>query len=221
MMYDSLEKLSYVARDSFEEIYQSRFHSICTVHLNFSIHDMPAFYVQVPEVSNLIVNIYKITRDIYRDTQLPQVAMNHFSRRCLIDEIVLTNNIEGVNSTRRDITEVLNSIESQKKRRRFKGLVQKYLLLKENSDIDLSTCTNMRHLYDELVLDEVREENPREVPDGQIFRKDSVEVTSSTQKIIHRGLYPESAIIDGMEKALMFLNDLRGQSQILCKVHIG
>lgn len=45
------------------------------------------------------------------------------------------------------------------------------------------------------------------MPDGKYFRKNSVDVITGTGKVIHRGLYPEEKIIDGMNKALDILNN--------------
>ena len=58
-----------------------------------------------------------------------------------------------------------------------------------------------------MFLSEIIEENPKDEPDGEIFRKDHVDVFYPTQKVIHRGLYPESKIIDSMNDAIKILND--------------
>ena len=42
--------------------------------------------------------------------QLPDIAKEQYSRKCLIDEIVLTNKIEGVHSSRKEIGEVLDML---------------------------------------------------------------------------------------------------------------
>jgi Fic family protein len=57
-----------------------------------------------------------------------------------------------------------------------------------------------------LVLKEVSEDCADNVPDGEIFRKDIAEVTTPTQKVIHKGAYPETKIIQLMEQALNILN---------------
>jgi len=56
-------------------------------------------------------------------------------------------------------------------------------------------------------LNEIKRNNTSDIPDGNIFRKNSVDIVSGTQKTIHRGVYPESKIIDYMTKALQFLHD--------------
>lgn len=44
--------------------------------------------------------------------------------KCLIDEIVLTNEIEGVHSTRREIDDPLEMLAEKDKTGRFLGIVE-------------------------------------------------------------------------------------------------
>lgn len=73
--------------------------------------------------------------------------------------------------------------------------------------IDFKTCTDIRRFYDDFALDEIKTENPANIPDGLIFRKGSVSISTGTDKTIHKGVYPEPALIEVLEKALAFLND--------------
>lgn len=57
----------------------------------------------------------------------------------------------------------------------------------------------MRALYNDIVIDEIE---PKNLPDGEIFRKDLATVVSGTQQEKHRGVYPESKIIEYMDKTL-------------------
>ena len=208
MKYEPLNKIYYKEPENFEQIYMSRLHGEYTATLDFSIHDAPAFYMQTLDISDLLIQIYKIERKIDSlRSALPGIALNQFTKRCLIDEIVLTNSIEGVNSTRRDISKILDDLQEEDRKKRFRGLVQKYLMLQGETDITLTSSQELRQIYDELVLNEVREEDPKDEPDGEIFRKGPVYVYSETQKTIHTGVYPESEINRAIQKALDFLNN--------------
>lgn len=209
MAYISLNKLFYSDPEHYRELYHQRYHSPYAQHIDFMIGEAPAFFVVTPEIQAQMLAIHKMDKKVMLlcEKQLPGVALDQFSRRCLIDEIVLTNQIEGVHSTRREISGVLADLEKQDKCTRFRGLVQKYLMLQRGEAIPLRTCENVRQIYDDLVLNEVTQDHPQCVPDGVIFRKESVSVYSSTQKEIHRGLYPEARIIGAMEQALAYLND--------------
>ena len=132
--------------------------------------------------------------------------MKQYINKCLIDEIVVTNNIEGVHSTRKEIGEILDDLEG-KSDKRFFGLVNKYNALITGNYVSIKNSRDIRKLYDEMFLTEIIEENPKDAPDGEIFRKDNVNVVDSRQKVIHHGLYPESKIISSMDDAINILND--------------
>lgn len=207
MSYQSLSKLFYSDKDHYEDIYQERFNSKYATQINFEINGSQAFFVLEPSLHYKTISIYKADKRIkkIRD-ELPGVAISHFTIRSLVDEIVLTNEIEGVYSSRREINNILYELETKNRRKRFKGLVQKYLMLQKNETLSFQTCQDIRNLYNELVYAEVEEDNPDNLPDGEIFRKDSASVTTATQKEIHQGVNPESKIIECMNQALQVLN---------------
>ena len=66
---------------------------------------------------------------------------------------------------------------------------------------------DIRKFYDSFALNEVVQEDPENAPDGDIFRKTPVVVTSKTDRAKHEGLMPEKAIISAMENALTVLHD--------------
>ncbi|MDD4599842.1 MAG: Fic family protein [Negativicutes bacterium] len=80
-------------------------------------------------------------------------------------------------------------------------------MLSKGHQIELKTCQDIRKLYDEFILEEIEADNTNNVPDGEIFRKDLVEVVSPSQKVIHKGMYPEAKIITAMTSALSILHD--------------
>lgn len=205
--YKPLPKIHYQDITDYNDIVQSRYNGDDTLHLDFIIKDYPAFVCQNAELFSLLLRIHKTDKNIRQlRYDLPGVALKQFTRKCLVDELVLTNDIEGINSTRREINEALDNIVTSKTKKRFDGLVRQYVMLHSNSKLELKTCQDIRKIYDDLVLQEVIEEDPADAPDGQIFRKESVSIDSPSQKEIHRGIMPENAIIVNMNKALSFLN---------------
>ncbi len=206
--YNSLSKLFYSDKESYEKFYQSRFNNEQTVHLNFEVSGFPAFFVPDSSFFQIFTDIYKTDKSIKAlREKLPEKAIDQFALRCLIDEIILTNDIEGVFSSRREINSVLSELKTKSRGKRYSGLVQKYLMLQKDESMSFRTCEDIRNLYNDLVYFEVAEDNPENLPDGKIFRKDSTSVVSATQKEIHRGIYPESNIIETMNKALDILNN--------------
>ena len=205
--YVLLKSLYYDHKEEYEALYESRFNSNECVHLNFSIANNPAFFLETPELMKKVVEITRLDKAISQlSNSLPGIALKQYINKCLIDEIVITNNIEGVHSTRKEIGEILDDLEG-KSDKRFFGLVNKYNALITGSYVSIKDSRDIRELYDEMFLTEIIEENPKDAPDGEIFRKDHVNVVDSRQKVIHHGLYPESKIISSMDDAVNILND--------------
>lgn len=213
MEYKCLKDLYYASEEEYAKAYLSRFESENAVKIDFMIGERQAFFLQNTQVMMLAYKIAKLDKAILTlCLDLPGIALGQYSKKCLIDEIVLTNKIEGVHSSRKEIGEALDILEGQSdkkkgKQSRFLGLVNKYLKLITSEKISLHTCEEIRCLYDEIFLEEVVREDSTNRPDGAIFRKDSVSVYGETGKEIHTGVYPESKIIKCMDQALRFLND--------------
>lgn len=204
----SLKKLFNIDREKYDSEYQKRFNSPDTVHLNFKINGERAFVCQTSKILNTIISIERTDKHIRSlHKALPHAAIDHFEKRCLIDEIVLSNNIEGVHSTRKELNAILSDLSEKNKHKRFYGLVNKYTALMNSDKIQLETCGDIRKIYDDIFLDEIKQNDPQNEPDGQIFRKHSVSVYSATGKEVHTGLYPEEKIIEVMGDALLLLKN--------------
>ncbi len=208
MSKKTLYKLFYADPSAFNAEYDKRFHDEDTIHLDIKIGEHSAFVCQSAEIFKLIISIERSNNEISQIcNHLPGIALSQFQQRCLIDEIVLTNNIECVHSTRKEISEILQDLSKNNKRERFVGLVNKYVLLMKSETLPLQTPEDVRKIYDDIFYEEIKATDPDDLPDGKIFRKSDVGVYSPTGKKIHDGLYPESEIISVMKKSLDFLND--------------
>ena len=210
--YETLNKLYYGEADIYRQTYEIRFSGSNSIHLDFPIGEHPAFFVQDNAVVQKVYRILRLDKEIAKlKYQLPNIAVQQYTRKCLIDEVVLTNQIEGIHSSRKEIGDVLDELGIQSdhrgKKKRFDGIVKKYAMLQRQEALALESCEDIRHLYDELVLDEVVAEDPKNLPDGTLFRKDQAEVKNSADKVIHKGIYPEKNIIAAVESALRFLQD--------------
>ena len=208
MAYRDLRKIFHGYPKTYATEYESRFNSDQSHKVGFDVSGSPAFFVMTPEIYQAAIDAAKIDKEIYQlILSLPGKAIQSYRESNLIDEIVITNEIEGVRSTRREIGDVLERLEENDKRGRFHGLVQKYQMLSREEDIAICTCADVRSIYDDLVLDEVARDNPDHVPDGTLFRKGPVSVCDATGIPIHKGMEPESKITLCLEKALDILND--------------
>lgn len=207
MQYISLKKIYYSKRAEYENEYHKRMNDMACVSLGLNGGQGEMFFVYTPEMVSLLSKVLTVNSKIevlYKS--LPRAARDCYSRNCLIDEIMMTNDIEGVRSTRKEILDVIEAPDDKKnKHSRFEGLIQKYLRLLESDagDIPLNSCKDIRNLYDEIVLPEIDDCNK---PDGEIFRKGSACVISATQQEKHKGVVPEAKIVEYMSKAIEILN---------------
>ena len=206
MTYKLLSSIYYSDRDNYEAEYLRRFER--GVKLGIDINGYQAFYIDEVDLYRAILAIERINSEISELARLlPGIALNQYEERCLIDEIILTNDIEGVYSTRKEICQILSDLKSRDRKNRFYGLVNKYTILNRHEIIPLSTSRDIRTLYDELFYLEVKQEDPQDLPDGDIFRKNEVKVVNQYLKVVHEGILPESKIIETMNQALGILHD--------------
>ena len=208
MNYIPLSKIKYSNSENYEKIYKERFESPSSEHLDFNISGNKALFIINNELLLLVSQLYELNEKLNSITKkLPNVALNQFTKKCLIDEIHLTNDIEGVYSTRKEIDEILSmAVPKSEKNNRLFGLVKKYELI-NSENIPLITCEDIRNLYNELVLKEVILQDKDYEPDGELFRKESAVVLNKYQKVIHEGVHPESALKEMMQQSLDFLNN--------------
>jgi Fic family protein len=204
--YELLSSLYYKSKKEYEQEYNDRFNSVASKRLNISIEENQCFYILTEEVVNKLYNVMVLNQKLDKLTsEIPRIALQRYIKKCLIDEIVLTNEIEGVVSTRKDINEILENVEDKNKR--LTGLVNKYLNLCSEENIDIITCNDVRNIYNDLLWEEISEDDKLNLPDGVYFRKEGVDVLSPFKKVIHKGVMPEEKINLMMTQALNILND--------------
>lgn len=207
MTYKKLSSLFYSNKEEFEKTYYIRYNAEGTYRFNFNIKSNPAFLVITKDILKSIEKIYELDKILLEKiSEVPGIALKEYINKCLIDEIKVTNEIEGVASTRREISDILRDREEKFKKKRLYGLVKKYEMLTQE-EINLVTCEDIKKLYDEFVLNEVLEEDKKNRPDGESFRDDVVYVKNENHTIIHEGIYPESKIIEYMTKCLAMLEN--------------
>jgi len=199
MSYEQLNKLFYKDTERYRQLYEDRFNSDYAVKLGVNIGTNEAFFMREPTLYEKVDRIRKNDKTIASlRAELPESALKQYLNKCLFDEVMLTNNIEGIRSTRKEIDKVL---KNPKKKQRFQGLVNRYNMMEEEM-LFLESCDDVRQVYDELVGDEVTDK-----PDGKIFRKESVSVHTVTDKEIHTGVSPETKICEYMTKAIEILDN--------------
>ncbi len=190
------------------ELYNKRYNGESTIRLGFDIKGSDSFVVLNPELSTLISSIYQAEKKLaLLSSKIPPDALEQFVNTSMIEEIQQSNEVENVNSTRKEIKDALDAVSQGRHGKRFVSMVRKYMILQSDKDIPLSTSQDIRNLYDDFIADEVIRDDPEDQPDGGIFRKSPVHIDNSRGQRIHEGLFPETKIITAMDSALSILNN--------------
>ena len=185
MSYKSLYKL-YVMNDytTFNRLFDERFNSNSTIKFDLFINDNQAFFNYDVEIMELVAKINSYNHRInFVFDFLPNIAQSQYMRRSLIDEIEYTNQIEGIILTRKDINDLITEIEKKTStNNRFEGIVNRYLMLTEEK-VKLNASSDIRKLYDEMLYNEIKAEDEKNLPDGLVFRKEAVHVYKLVRKL--------------------------------------
>ena len=150
--------------------------------------------------------IYKKHEDLLQALQaVPPLVLEQFILSSVVNEVRATSDIEGIHSTRKEIKEVVSgTVQSA----RFSSIVAKYKsILTDSTSMQFKTCEDIRAFYDEFIHKEVTANDPTHKLDGDLFRRDSVDITSASGKILHRGIQPEKRIIELLNITLGILHD--------------
>lgn len=207
----TLTEIYYKDTTSYESAYRLRYDSPMTEHLPIFIKQYnrknayPAFFYYTNDMIHALEELwdtYGVFLTVVHD--VPPVVLHQFALLSILDEVKSTNDIEGVHSTRKEIRAILDGTAA--KTDRLHSIVQKYYSLLDDIEIPFATCQDIRAFYDEFAHEEIVAENPANQLDGDIFRKEMVEIDSAGGKTLHQGVYPEKKIIATMEQALQILH---------------
>ncbi len=166
-------------------------------------------FLAVPrELSLVTEQVLRAERKVSRSwSALPGIAQGAYVRNLIVDEVVCTNEMEGVRSTRKQIREAIDSIEQpvgeNRRTKQFMEFAHLYLDLTSGDVVPPKTPEDIRALYDAVVAGTL---DPGDALDGQLFRADGVDVKASSQRIVHRGVQPESAIISYLNAMIRLVN---------------
>lgn len=209
MDYQELSKAFYqsTSADRFAELdEQARYRRAMPSSFDLGIETSngPLFIAMPRELFVLYEQILRTERKVSSLMRsLPPIARMALVRGLVFDEVVSSNAIEEIHSTRAQVKEALDMRTMQDNEfRRFKELAQLYLELGKAEREMPRTIQEIRAIYDKIMDGELPESK---LPDGEVFRADGVDVTAGGIKVIHRGLEPESKIIEVMEAMLRLM----------------
>lgn len=202
MVYKTLEKLFHAdaSSDRMEANLieaRRRLEDLSTFRTGIDIGTGELFLASPRELSLLLDATLRMERKVsqlWRD--LPGIACGAYIRNLIMDEVVSTNEMENVRSTRRQIKEALDGAEgeedgAQKPTKQFVEFAKLYLNLIEEDALPPRTLQDIRDIYDDVVAGTLGEDD---LPDGQLFRASGVDITGASQRVAHRGVEPEEKI---------------------------
>lgn len=146
------------------------------------VDNYPLFFVQTNDINKLINLVIRNSRRIDEIAEnLPGVAKMSYARKLLTSEIYYTNEIEGVKTTKEEIGTVVGQLSSKSQPdRRLASTVRLYNTALSGKTYQVRKLQDFRKIYDELLRGEISDNKQ---PDGKIFRKRSVYIGTSSQKV--------------------------------------
>lgn len=209
--YVPLQKLYYTyassERDSLiKEDALKRLEAVSTFRTRIKLETGELFLAMPKKLTVLNERLLRVERKVsHLWRELPGIAQWSYLRGLIMNEIVSTNEIEGIHSTRRQIEDALKSAEADTATtdyKRFREFANLYLELTNKNHIYPQTPQDIRSIYDAVVAGEL---DDGQQPDGSIFRKEGVDVMSARQTVVHRGVMPESRIIEMIEQMIALM----------------
>lgn len=194
-------------KTNLEKAFADRVNADSTFSIGFETRTGNLFLAIPKELSLLSEKVLRTERRVSNLTRgLPGIAGAAMLRGLVLDEVVSTNAIEDIHSTRRQIKDALEAAHgSSQEMRRFKELATLYQGIVEGTHLKIETPEDVRDIYDLITAGEIPDDK---IPDGILFRKEGVNITQGGVKVIHRGLEPEEKIIEAMEAMLsLYRND--------------
>lgn len=187
---------------SFEEYLSNRRDADSTFQIPLRFGGYPLFVPKDPAVIELLGQLLEEVEKLKAIlSDLPSVAIQELLRSCVVEEVVQTNEMEGVFSTRKDVYRIIDDVHASKKNK-VRSIANKYHLLLNGGLSEVRTLEDIRKQYDQLMEDALEQ---KDIPDGELFRKDPVSVTNGV-KTFHKGLYPEERIDAALRVYLDLVN---------------
>ncbi|WP_076460217.1 Fic family protein [Limosilactobacillus caccae] len=227
MKYLPLAKYKYVISDpaAIENEYQNRLNGYTSQQttlfplLNYKdgtqSSKYPIFFLPLPVIQNLADQLRRNSNAIKSiSATLPQVAINQFLNSLLLSEIFYTNDIEGVKTSRVEISTVIQENNQQVNdknyisKKRLGSTIKMYQRTQSGKKVEIYSLQDFRKIYDSLLKGEL---DQARLPNGKIFRDTlpNGEVLSigNDLKIIHRPPITEEAIQAALTALIDYMNN--------------
>lgn len=124
---------------------------------------------------------------------IPRIMKHSYIVHAISEEILSTNDIEGVRSTRKEVQHAIETAQHEAqtvpssprdpyRTVRFAEFARLYLGLTDEHTQLPQTLDDLRTIYDDVVGDEITDTDR---PDGELFRTGDVEIIGAGERVVH------------------------------------
>lgn len=211
--YESLEKFYYKNKiKDLNEEYKKRIENYSAYNTELKINpivrgeriltkEYPLFYLSINEFNILQERIFLNSKKILElSSKLPNVANFASLNDILTNELIKTNGIEGIHSTKKEMYTSINT----EKTTRYSGIINKYKQIIFDNIDKIDSVEQIRKIYDEIFSEDILK-NPENRLDGKLFRKNAIKISNGST-IIHSGDLSEESIIKHINELIKFMN---------------
>lgn len=215
--YKTLRVVSYDQNVDLQKEYLSRFNGESSIKTNLTmspdIHDHKSttkfqiFFIITPGIYQMTETIKDYSIKIRNlSSKLPRIASDQFFYHTLQNELLSTNEIEGVRSTKKEVFDaILSAITSDNVTNRFHSLAYIYLGIRDGRSIKIDNIHQVREIWEKVTAGEIKKKNKPE--DGTVFRAGSVYIANSLGEIIHWPYGDEAKVENDMNELVSFMNN--------------
>jgi len=215
MDYKKLKIVKYMDKNN-EEEYEKRINGYGVIKTDMYPYlmkrdsvkaDYPLFVIPLPKLQILMQQIQEKSNMI-KDlaNTLPNVAKDQFYKEQLYKAVINNNEIEGVKTTKKEVSEAFNALTDKKNtRKRLLSTVRLYHDILSNDFLKIEDVKVIREIYDILTDGEIES---KDALDGDLFRNDIVEVIDQKSgKTEHIPPKSETKILMMLSSWIAFIND--------------
>ncbi|OZG55527.1 fic/DOC family protein [Bifidobacterium tissieri] len=202
MQYKSIRQMTHMSRSTeplktiAEHEYQQRLEGWSTFRSGIVLRGHEVFVVNFRELATILDRVREqenMVNALWND--LPPIARRAYIMDLIGAEMQSTNSIEGVRSTRKEISDALETAMANGPHKRFSEFAKLFLALSDNDPEHLAlphSLEDIRSIYDQVVSGEL---DDNDKPDGDLFRNGPVYIDDEASgRLIHTGITPESEI---------------------------
>lgn len=144
---------------------------------------------------------------------IPRIMKHSYIVHAVSEEILSTNDIEGVRSTRKEVQDAVETAQHEAgctgdpyRTVRFAEFARLYLGLTDEQTQLPQTLDDLRTIYDDVVGDEIADTDR---PDGELFRNGDVEIIGAGERVVHTGAHTEARINELLTQMLTLMRSER------------